>query len=300
MHKSGFVAVLGRPNVGKSTLMNAFLGQKVAAVSPRPQTTRRRQLGILTNEAAQIIFIDTPGVHQPKHKLGQGMNELAREALTDADMILFLVDLSQPPEAEDRLLAGWVVDLNRTAATLLVLNKLDLLTPAELPARVVAYQELVPGAESLAISAARGYGRDVLLDRLLDRLPEGGDYYPEEQITDLYEREIAADLIREAALLHLRDEVPHGIAVRIDEYTDRGETNAYIAATLFVERESHKPIVIGERGAMIKLISSTARKEIETMTERKIYLEVNVKVQKNWRDDDQVLHRFGFLPSKGE
>ncbi len=292
---SGFVAVMGRPNVGKSTLLNTLLQQKVAAVSPRPQTTRRQQLGILTRPDGQIIFVDTPGVHVPRHRLGEGMNQAARAALMDADLILFLVDASQSPDEEDRLLAGWIIELNLAARCFLTLNKCDLLTPAEIVQRQALYQEMLPTAELCNISAANGSGCQALVERLLARLPAGPAFYPEDQVTDFYEREIASDLIREAALLHLRDEVPHGIAVRIDEYKDRGEDKAYILATVFVERETHKGIVIGQGGAMLKKIGAEARAQIETMTGRGVYLELKVKVQKNWRDDESSLRQFGLL-----
>jgi len=282
---------MGRPNVGKSTLLNALLGQKVAAVSPRPQTTRRRQLGILSLDTAQIIFVDTPGVHRPRHKLGELMNQAAREALTDADVILFLADISVPPQDEDRLLADMIAATNGAAKTIFVLNKLDLLPPAKLELQTVAYQQLLPGAQILPLSAARGDHRDDLILAILARLPEGPEYFPREQITDLYERDIAADLIREAALLCLDDEVPHGIAVRIEDYKDRREEQAYIAATLFVERETHKGIVIGQGGAMLKKIGSAARQEIEALTGRHVFLDLKVKVQKGWRDDEQALRR---------
>jgi GTP-binding protein Era len=292
--KSGFVAVMGRPNVGKSTLINLLLGQKIAAVSPRPQTTRRRQLGIYTSPAAQVIFIDTPGMHHPRHKLGEAMNLQAREALEDADLVLWIVDTSQPPSPEDQLLADLVKASHQEAVTLLVQNKIDLVPAHEMAARQEAYQALLPAARQVFISAARGDGCQELLNLIMTSLPPGPIYYPEDQVTDLYEREIAADLIREAALIHLREEVPHGLAVRIDEYTDRDASTAYIAATLLLERETHKPILIGRGGAMLKKIGTSARQEIEKLVERKVFLDLRVKVRKNWRDDEETLKALGF------
>jgi GTP-binding protein Era len=293
-HKSGFVAVMGRPNVGKSTLMNALLGQKVAAVSPRPQTTRKRQLGILTLETAQIVFVDTPGVHKPVHKLGEAMNKEAEETLQGCEVILFLVDVSQPPQPEDRLLSDLFRELPQSNKVILALNKADLAAPEQLLLHRQAYCDLAPAATPVAVSATTEDNLDQLLELVLERLPAGDPYYASDQITDLSEREITADLIREAALIILRDEVPHGIAIRIDQYKERNEHGAYIEATLFVERESHKPIVIGQAGKMLKAIGSLAREKIEQMTGRKVYLLLRVKVRKNWRDDKKVLRWFGY------
>jgi GTP-binding protein Era len=293
-HKAGFVALAGRPNVGKSTLINALLGQKVAAVSPKPQTTRRNQLGILTQEDAQMIFTDTPGLHQERNKLGELMNAEALDALEDADVILFVADAATAPGDEDKTLAEKIVQGKSKAPVLLALNKSDLVDSLRLEERRKQYQELLPDADLLPISAATGAGLDALYAALIERLPVGPPFYPEDQITDLYERQIAADLIREAALKHLRDEVPHGIAVRIDQFVERESGGALIEATLLVEKESHKGIVIGQGGAMTKRIGTDARKEIERMGGRKVFLRLRVKVRKDWRDDEDVLRRFGY------
>jgi GTP-binding protein Era len=292
--RSGFIAILGKPNVGKSTLVNSLLGQKIAAVSPRPQTTRRRQLGILTTESAQLVFVDTPGVHTPRHKLGQFFNQEAEEALDGVDLILFLVDSSTDPDEEDRRVADLLVSLRRRPEILLGLNKLDLVPAKVLEARRAAYQALAPGAMVLAFSAARRDGLPELLAALTERLPVRPAEFPEEQVTDLYEREIAAELVREAALVFLQQEVPHALAVRLDEFSERPNGSAYIAATLLVERESQKGIVIGENAAMLKKIGSAARMEIEAMSGRKVFLELRVKVAKDWRDDEAALRRLGY------
>ena len=288
-YHSGFVAVMGRPNVGKSTLINALLKQKVAAVSPRPQTTRRRQLGILTLPQAQMIFIDTPGVHNPRHKLGERMNEEALEALEHTDLIAFIVDGGVPPTDEDLLLAGILNRLGKPEKILLLINKIDQLTDEMLNPRQAEYADMIPGASLHAVSATRRDGLQELVTDLAQRLPQGEPYYPEEQVTDLYEREIASDLIREACLVFLREEIPHGIAVRIDDFQERGEEGAYIEATLILERESHKGIVIGQGGLMLKKIGTAARKEIEAMSGRKVFLQLRVKVRKNWRDDEKIV-----------
>ena len=296
-HRAGFVALVGRPNVGKSTLMNALLGQVVAAVSPRPQTTRRRQLGILTLPQAQIVWVDTPGIHKPLHKLGAFMNEEALETLTDADVLLFMVDASSPPTPEDEMVAQRLAG-ERDAAILLALNKADLVPAAERDAVQARFLALLPGAEPHWLSASGGEGRDALLSAVIARLPEGPPFYDPEQITDLYEREIAADLVRAAALDLLRDEVPHAIAVRVDEYKERADQGAYIAATLLVEKDSHKGIVIGREGGMLKQIGTRARQAIEAMSGRKVFLELRVKVNKNWRNDAAALERLGFSRPK--
>jgi GTP-binding protein Era len=295
---SGFIALIGKPNVGKSTLVNSLLGQKIAPVSPRPQTTRRRQLGILTTADAQLIFVDTPGIHVPRHKLGHFFNQEALEALQGVDIILFLVDASQPLDDDDLRIADMLRTLRRKPALVLGLNKTDLLAAEKTDESVAACAALLPETPMKVFSAANRRGLEDLVSFLVSLLPARPPEYPEEQLTDLYEREIAVELIREAALIYLRDEVPHALAVRLDEFKERESGGAYVAATLFVERESQKGIVIGEGGTMLKKIGAAARKEIEAMSGRKVFLELRVKVSKNWRDDEETLRRFGYRLKK--
>ncbi len=297
--RSGFIAVVGRPNAGKSTLINALLGQKVAAVSPRPQTTRRRQLGILTRPDAQLIFVDTPGIHAAKHKLGEFLNQEAEEALQGVDAVVWIVDISQPPTDDDQRIAALLKALPAKLPVVLAANKIDLVPGDERPEAVGRFTSLLgEGARVVEISALQSKGLDALVALLVSLLPVRPPEFDEEQITDLYEREIAADLIREAALLKLRDEVPHGIAVRIDEFSERPNGMNYIAATIFVERESQKGIVIGEGGKMLKSIGTKARQEIETMGGRQVFLQLRVKVEKDWRNNESVLKRLGYSLKK--
>ncbi len=293
-HKSGFVAILGKPNVGKSSLVNAMLGQKIAAVTSKAQTTRRRQLGILTGEGYQIIFTDTPGIHHERNKLGDLMNRDARKALEDADIALLMLDASARLTNEDRELVQWLAEKNLSLPLWVVYNKMDEADIVGLEQTTSFVQDQLPDSVSFNLSALTGFGVGNLKAALIEALPQSPPFYDPDQVTDLYERQIAADLIREAALNALRDEIPHGIAVRIDDFIERGDQGARIEATLFVERESHKGIVVGEKGSMIKEIGTAARLEIERMSSRKVFLQLRVKVRKNWRNDEAVLKRFGY------
>jgi len=292
-HRSGFVAVVGEPNVGKSTLMNYYLGQKVAIVSARPQTTRQQLLGILTRPDAQVIFVDTPGIHRPQTKLGEFMVETARRAILDADVVLWVVDISTPPSRQEMQIAGWLADAPQTV---IALNKEDLVPEDDLPARAESYHELLPRADWLPISAVSGDGCDRLLQAVIDRLPLGPRYFPEEQITDQQERFIAAEMIREQVLNHLREEVPHAVAVMVEEFKERREGMLYISATVYVERDTQKGIIIGHQGMALKKVSTEARKSLERFFGKKIFLEIFVKVDKDWRNSPKELDQFGYNP----
>jgi GTP-binding protein Era len=297
--RSGFVAIIGRPNVGKSTLVNALLGQKIAAVSSKPQTTRKRQMGILTTDTYQLVFVDTPGMHNPRHKLGEFLNQEANEALEGVDAILWLVDIAAKPTEEDKQIASLLNTTPRRTPLVLAANKIDLVPAEAMEARIEAYkQSLKKDAQVVRISAAENQNLDQLTELLVALIPIREPEFDEDQLTDSWERDIAADLIREACLLHLRDEVPHGVGVRVDEFAERENGMLYIAATVFVERNSQKGILIGEGGKMMKTIGSQARKQIEEMGGRPVYLELRVKVLKDWRNDESAMMRLGYKIKK--
>lgn len=297
--RSGYIAIIGRPNVGKSTLVNALLGQKIAAVSPKPQTTRKRQLGILTSDKYQLVFVDTPGMHNPRHKLGKFLNQEAEESLEGVDVVLWLVDSSVKPTEEDTQIGLLLNRLPRRTPLVLAANKMDLIPAEALNRNLEAYQASVKKEASvISLSATKNQNLDGLVELLVSFSPFRAPEFDEEQVTDSYERDIAADLIREACLNYLRDEVPHGVGVRIDEFKERENGMLYIAATIFVERDSQKGIVIGEGGRMLKSIGSDARKEIEGMGGRPVFLELRVKVLKDWRNDENAMQRFGYRINK--
>ncbi len=301
-HRSGFVAIVGRPNVGKSTLMNAYLGQKVAIVSPKPQTTRTRIRGILTLDRGQIIFVDTPGIHFPKDKLGEFMVEEATGALPDADVILWLVDLTRPPGPEEQHVAR-IIKRDRAGRPLIIaFNKRDLVTGEQAQLyRTAIFHLLEPEKPTawLEISALTGHNLDKLLDLLLDNLPEGPRYFPEEMVTDQQERDIVAEIIREKALHFLQEEVPYSVAVLVDEFKERSDDLVYISAIIVVERKTQKMIILGEKGRMIKKIGQAAREEIEALLGKRVYLDLWVKVKHKWRKKEDELRRLGYrMPKK--
>lgn len=294
-HKSGFVAVIGRPNVGKSTLMNQFLGQKVAIVSPKPQTTRTRIRGILTREMYQIIFVDTPGLHKPLHQLGQVMVASAAAAVPDADVVLFVVDVSVMPREEDRMIPPMIRERTQSPV-ILVLNKMDRLPADRVKPHTEAYWDLVPDRAGWMMTVAtEGVNLDKLLEMVVEHLPEGPRYYPGDQVTDQTEREIAAELIREQVLRFTRDEVPHAVAVVVGTFKERENNVVYIAANIYVERESQKGILIGKGGQMLQRIGAAARQEIERMVGGRVYLDLWVRVSKNWRRDLQRVRQMGYI-----
>ncbi len=298
-YRSGFVAVIGRPNVGKSSLVNAYVGQKVAIVSPKPQTTRRRVMGVHTTANAQIVFVDTPGIHKPLHKLGEFMVDTAVAAIPDADIILFVVDVSERVRDEDQDIARLLAE-KASAPVILALNKADRVNPKYLKENYAAYTALVPNAPEMLVSALRGDNLAELMGMIGERLPEGPPFFPPEQVTDQSEAVMAAELIREAALHLTEEEVPHSLAVAIDEWEDRQREDqdrpglTVISAVIYVERDSQKAIVIGKRGSMLKDIGAQSRKEIEALLGRRVFLEIFVKVRERWRTNPTQLRRLGY------
>ncbi|MFN8447219.1 MAG: GTPase Era [Anaerolineae bacterium] len=293
-HRSGVVAVVGRPNVGKSTLINRLLQQKIAIVSPKPQTTRRRQLGIFTDERGQVLFVDTPGLHAPQHKLGEYMVKMAESAFRDADVILLLLDVSQPPERADQYISETVARLRGKTPVLLALNKADLLVPDTRDANIAAHTALIPHDGAFTISALNGDGVDGLLNDIMDRLPVGPLYYPPDEVSDVNMRFIAAEVVREKIMLLTEQEIPYSVAVEVESYKERSDNMTYISALIYVERDSQKGIVIGKGGEMIKKISTQARAELENMLGTKVFLDLRVKVLKNWRSDEKLMQRLGY------
>lgn len=292
--KSGFVAIIGRPNVGKSTLMNKLIGQKIAITSSKPQTTRNRIRTVYTDEErGQIVFLDTPGLMKPKNKLGEYMVNAAGSTMSDADLILYIIEPSAKIGAGDKDILRRLD--NAMCPVFLLINKTDTIKKEDILAIIDAYSKERKFDEVIPLSALKGKNTDVLLDEIFKYLPEGPMFYDEDTVTDMTEREIVAEMIREKALYVLKEEVPHGIAVSIDTMKDRKDKELTdIEATIICERDSHKGIIIGKKGAMLKRIGTDARYEIEKFLGRKVNLSLFVKVKKDWRESDYLVENFGY------
>ena len=293
-HRSGMVAVIGHPNVGKSTLINAILGQKIAIVTPKPQTTRQRQLGIHTSEESQIIFIDTPGIHDPHTKLGDYMVRVAHDALKDSDVIVWIVDSSQPPNNEDKHIADLLKNITPSTPIFLVLNKTDL---TDGNADFTEHRSLIESHTVVEISAKEKKGIDELLKQLTESLPLGPRYYPAEQVSEANVRFIAAEIIREKIINLTTEEIPYTVAVEINRFKEK-EKITIIEAFIHVERNSQKGIIIGKNGSMIKQIGVEARADLEELLETQVHLDTRVKVLKNWRTNEQFMQRVGYMINK--
>ena len=292
MTRSGFVSLTGRPNVGKSTLMNYILGEKVAITSSKPQTTRSRIQGVLTDQDTQIVLIDTPGIHRPTHKLGEYMVEAASRTIRDVDLVLLIVEAGRPKQGDLDIIS----QIEKAGMdAILVINKIDTVNQAELILSAEAFEKLYDFEEIVPVSAKTGKNVDELLRVIREKLPEGPFFFPEDTLTDQPEKQIAAELIREKALKLLEKEIPHGLAVMIDSFKEREDRNLIdIDATIVCEKASHKPIIIGKGGAMIKKIGSYAREDMEKMLDAKVNLQLFVKVKERWRDSDFLIKNFGF------
>lgn len=290
--KSGFVAVVGRPNVGKSTLINALIGDKIVIVSDKAQTTRNRIICVYTDEEKQIVFMDTPGIHKPKHKMGEFMVDAAIESLKEIEAVLFVVAGNEKRGPGDNFILEQLKKVK--VPVFLVINKIDTLEREEILKTIVTYQEAYHFAGIIPISAKEKDNLDEVLKVLTDVLPEGPQYFPEDMITDQPERLIIADIVREKILLKTRDEVPHAIAVDVDEMKTRDDGMTYVRATIYCERDSQKGIIIGKRGAMLREIGGEARADIERLLATKVYLDLWVKVKKDWRNKSGMLSELGY------
>lgn len=291
-YKSGFVSIIGRPNVGKSTFINRVIGQKIAIMSDKPQTTRNKIQGVYTTNDSQIIFIDTPGIHKPKHKLGDFMMKVAQNTLKEVDLILFMINAEEGYGRGDEFIIERLKNTN--TPVYLIVNKIDKIHPDELLPLIDQYKQLYPFKEIIPISALEGNNIDTLLTQIQSFLPEGPQYYPEDQVTDHPERFIIAELIREKVLHLTREEIPHSVAVVIDSIEKKENNHVHIAATVIIERSSQKGIIIGKQGKMLKEIGSRARIDIEALLGSKVFLELWVKVQKDWRNKMSQLRDYGF------
>ncbi|KQL34205.1 MULTISPECIES: GTPase Era [Bacillaceae] len=294
-YKSGFISIIGRPNVGKSTFLNRVIGQKIAIMSDKPQTTRNKVQGVLTLDESQMIFIDTPGIHKPKHKLGDFMLKVAKNTLREVDVIMFMVNATEPIGKGDEFIIEMLE--NNETPVFLVINKIDQVHPDDLISIIESYKDKYNFAEIIPISALQGNNVERLLETVQKYLPEGPQYYPADQVTDHPERFIISELIREKVLHLTREEIPHSIAVVIDKIKKEEDTEKdmiRVMATIIVERDSQKGIVIGKKGALLKEVGTRARHDIEMLLGTKVFLELWVKVQKDWRNKSTHLRDYGF------
>lgn len=291
--KSGFVAVIGRPNVGKSTLINSLIGQKILIMSDKPQTTRNRILCVLTQDDAQVLFLDTPGIHKPKHKLGEYMVKAAENTLREVDAIMFVVDITEKLGPGERYILERLQSTRKPV--ILVVNKIDKVDDkAKVLPAISSYAKEFNFTGVVPISAKEEINLDNLLDEIKSHLEPGPQYYPSDMVTDQPERLVVAELIREKVLHRTREEIPHAIAVEVDEMKTRENENVFIRATIYVERDSQKGIVIGAKGSLLKEIGSAARQDIENLLGSKVYIDLWVKVKKDWRNRDSILHGLGY------
>ncbi|MDX1667119.1 MAG: GTPase Era [Saprospiraceae bacterium] len=298
MHKSGFVNIIGRPNVGKSTLMNALVGERMSIITAKPQTTRHRIIGILSGEDFQIVFSDTPGfIDDPTYKMQEIMNRFVHSTFEDADLMLFVTEPGEDYEPDDALIKR-LQSLSKAVPLFLVINKVDLIEKEEIEKVREKWASMVDFAEIQPISALHRARTDQLLERILEYLPEGPVYYPKDQLTDRPERFFVSEIIREKILLLYHQEIPYSCEVIVVEFketeTGRGEPLVRIRANIYVARKSQKAILIGKNGSAIKQLGTEARKDIETFLQKKVFLELHVKVRENWRDDDRTLRHFGY------
>ncbi|MED2972516.1 GTPase Era [Fictibacillus sp. B-59209] len=292
-YKSGFVSIIGRPNVGKSTLLNHIIGQKIAIMSDKPQTTRNKIQGVYTTDQAQVVFIDTPGIHKPKHRLGDFMTKIAQQTLREVDLILFVINAEEGYGRGDQFIIDKLQDIKQPI--FLVINKIDTIHPDQLLPLIDFYRGKVDVQEVIPISALQGNNVNTLMNQITEYLEEGPQYYPEDQITDHPERFIAGELIREKVLHLTREEIPHSIAVVIEQMQRREDRDVvFINATIIVERKSQKGIIIGKQGSMLKEVGKRARTDIENLLGSKVFLELFVKVQNDWRNKLSNLKEFGF------
>lgn len=295
--KCGFVAIIGRPNVGKSTLLNKILGQKIVIATDKAQTTRKRIKGILTNHEGQIIFVDTPGVHKPLNKLGEFLLDEAKVAVPDADLILFLVDGSDPAGKGDKWIAQNLLQTN--IPVLIVMNKVDKIkNPEKTEQNLLSYKTLFEqNLPVVKISAKTGRNIDTLLKNIYKKLPDGEPLYPEDIVTEETMRDVAEEIIREKILLNTSDEIPHSVAVKVGQYQEKEDIDK-ITANIYCEHKSQKGILIGKGGNLLKKIGTEARLELEKIVEKKVYLELHVKIEKDWRKKDKILKNFGYQQEK--